>query len=160
MKTLTQVSTEVRIGNEGQPVFYTTGYNQKLVEPALKEFTDKMFDIPCTHYYAKIDDVDCIIDSLKLEGGAIRANLRYYSDTLWEGYGSDLAEAFRRGKLFLGCEYEFDSDKPISPYYLGYDRIARECLCVSDQLSFVKFHMLYYYCEYEKKGFRRTIFKI
>jgi len=121
-KFLTTI-TEVRIGNNGQPNFYITGKNEAIVKQALKEFTDKMFDTPCVHYYVKIDQTDCILDSVELAGCVIWASLRYY--TIEKDSEDDKSleeslfeESLRRGALFLGCEYEFDSGEYVSPQYL------------------------------------------
>ena len=164
-KLLTTI-TQVRIGNNGEPAFHITEKNESIVKQALKEFTDKMFDTPCVHYYVKIDQTDCILDSLRLAACMIRATLKYYSTDEPDGNKSLeqslLEESLKGGSLFLGCEYEFDTSKKVSPQYLGFTKSDMERMCTSDQLEFVKFHMLYYYYRPTDThtGFRRTIYRI
>lgn len=156
-------STEVRIGNEGYPMFYVTEKNELLVKKALKEFTDKMFDSPCVHYYVKVDDADCILDKVELLGCAIWARLRHYVPDEIDRDESKLEETLRRGKLFLGCDYEFDTQLTINVTpYLALDRTKMETMCLSDQLSLVNFRMFYYYGSSVPGNLaaRRTIFRL
>ena len=157
-------NTEVRIGNEGHPTFYVTEKNELLIKKALKEFTDKMFDSPCVHYYVKVNDADCILDKVELLGCAIWASLRHYvPDEIYDKNDSVLEDALRRGKLFLGCDYEFDTQLTINPTpYLVLDKAKMESMCLSDQLSSITFRMFYYYGSSTpgNLAFRRTIFKV
>lgn len=156
-------NTEVRIGNEGHPTFFVTEKNELLIKKALKEFTDKMFDSPCVHYYVKVDDADCILDKVELLGCAIWASLRHYVPGEIDKDESRLEDTLRRGKLFLGCDYEFDTQLTINPTpYLSLDKTKMESMCLSDQLSLVKFRMFYYYIGFipGKLECRRSIFKV
>jgi hypothetical protein len=156
-------NTEVRIGNEGYPTFFVTPKNQELIKKALKEFTDKMFDSPCVHYYVKVNEADCILDSVELLGCAIWAGMRHYvPEEIYDKNDSALEDALRRGKLFLGCDYEFDTGKDVDPGYLGLEKTKMESMCVSDQLSSITFRMFYYYGSFTpgNLAFRRTIFRL
>ena len=162
---LLTTTTQVRIGNNGEPAFHITDKNEILVKQALKEFTDKMFDASFVNYYVKIDKTDCILESLRMGGCMIQATLKYYTNDDSDEKSLEqilLEESLKGGSLFLGCEYEFDTTKKISPQYLSFPKNYMEQLCTSDQLSFVKFHMLYYYYRQTEThtGFRRTIYRI
>jgi len=154
-------NTEVRIGNEGLPMFYVTPKNEALIKKALKEFTDKMFDSPCVHYYIKVDDADCILDTVEILGCAIWASMRHYVPDELGRDDSVLETALRYGRLFLGCDYEFDLSQPVQPGYLALNNTKMNSMCVSDQLSSITFRMFYYY-EGPTPGnlaYRRTIYR-
>ena len=156
-------NTEVRIGNEGHPSLYVTTKNESLIKTALKEFTAKMFDSPCVHYYVKVDDADCILDKVELLGGAIWASMRHFVPDDVERSESRLEETLRRGKLFLGCDYEFDTQMNIDVEpYLALEKQKMESFCMSDQLSYIKFRLFYYYNGFivGKPECRRTIFRL
>ena len=106
---LRTTTSEIHIGNDGRPAFYITIKNEAIIRKALKEFTGKMFDTPCVHYYVKIGETNCILDSIELDGLIIWAKLRHcVDDDIW------------RGVLFLGCEYEFDTKVDVDPQYLSF----------------------------------------
>jgi len=155
-------NTEVRIGNEGLAMFYVTPKNEAIIKPALKEFTDRMFDSPCVHYYVKVGDVDCILDKVEILGCAIWASIRHYVPDEFGRDDSALETTLRYGKLFLGCDYEFDTGKDVSPGYLGLEKPKLESMCISDQLSSINFRMFYYYGNSTpgNLAFRRTIYRL
>lgn len=155
-------NTEVRIGNEGLPMFYVTPKNEAIIKPALKEFTDRMFDSPCVHYYIKVGDADCILDKVEVLGCAIWASMRHYVPDELGRDDSALETSLRFGRLFLGCDYEFDMSEKIELGYLGLEKTKMDSMCVSDQLTSIKFRLFYYY-EGATPGnlaYRRTIYRL
>ena len=148
-------NTQILIGNEGYSSFHVTKNNESLIRNSLSEFNKQLFDeyrSQCKYRYIKVYEADCILTSLEVLGQSMWAGLMFYCPAGSDRGDSALIKTLERGKLYLGCEYEFDSTivRGIQP------------LAVSDQLTSVKFNMLYYYSGGlpGNRHFRRTIFKI
>ena len=150
---LERAQTEVRIGNHGIPLAYINTANESLVRSALNEFKTGLFDVKGVQRYFNIQGKACLMDSLRLLGCGIYAGLAYARDN--EDYLSEWFEhILRQGPLFLGADIEFDTRKTISAAALGYDKVQMEAMVVGEQMTYIKFKMLYVW---DKQNNRRDV---
>lgn len=150
-------TTPIEIGNKNDPAIYVKPSNEKIIREALNIFLAKMFDTPCLYYYVRLNDVPCVLESIRLLGAGIWANIRYPNALdVWER--DEFLSYLNKGRLYLEGDLEYDETVAVDPNNFTFTPQQMNTLCRSDQLSSINFYRL---SIVDKTGdIRQTIYRI